>query len=252
MPAVRTASDDKFSALQPVRMGPTHNLAHRASIRVLAAEGVSHRALASAFGGSVSTIRRVISNCHSSRSIDNTAEDHDIAHREGLLAFNKLWKVTQNSNWQATRNLKKSQPEVVLTKRMEKEPEKQVAVAASQVRVAMETDSGARVSSNQSEAGAPLAVAGPSKVPSNPPSPPDFLRTFLTRIGCPELHAPLAGANFGREDLLRLARAGVDDALRYAYMEQLAARLNLPEFGVAQCVWLVENIKQLKVDEDSE
>ncbi|KAF7306186.1 hypothetical protein MIND_00408900 [Mycena indigotica] len=247
---------------------PRHTRAERASIRVLYAAGITQRALAQAFGGSVSTVGRVIYNEQSS-VVDDTSEDRSIARKAKLLKFRELETVAakihpkQLAARRPTRaassgpaSARAPRAQAARVTKTETDDEYKYAPSSTGSECESESavftddtgDSSSESNSETSDSESTKSIAS-EVVPAD--ANPDFLLSFLTRISLPGLYAPLTAANVGRADLLRLASPDITDAMRYAYVGQLTAQANIAEFGISQRVWFVEHAKQLSQSEEN-
>ncbi|KAF7317299.1 hypothetical protein HMN09_00465400 [Mycena chlorophos] len=173
--------------------GTLHNRAARASIRILFNAGVSKVTLVEDFGGSLTTIKRVIRNAYTAK--DKLDEDLGIATKAGLPKFKARW-VTLAPKQRAQA---KSDPEE------EEEP----AVASRRPRRGQRQR---RQNSAQREANEPAVEAQ---------AEPDFLKAFLAKLGgrMPKFHQALADAGMDKETLYHLG--STDQKMLDAALQQL-------------------------------
>nr|GAT56689.1 predicted protein [Mycena chlorophos] len=168
--------------------GTLHNRAARASIRILFNAGVSKVTLVEDFGGSLTTIKRVIRNAYTAK--DKEDEDLGIATKAGLPKFKARW-VTLAPKQRAQA---KADPE-------EEEP---------------------ALASRRPRRGPHHRRQNPAQHEANEPeAEPDFLKVFLAKLGgrMPKFHQALADAGMDKETLYHLG--STDQKMLDAALQQL-------------------------------
>ncbi|KAF7303462.1 hypothetical protein MIND_00575000 [Mycena indigotica] len=210
-----------------------HNRDVWASIRVLYRAGVPKATLLDDFGGSTSTMKRIIRNDYRSGK-DDEREDWAIAEEAALPKFKAAW---QRLSLAQKAHVKREPQQVVVPADGLSGPRRGARRLPIDIRTPSPDPLGREAS---------VPPPGQQPVIGDPDAHPNFLSNFLRQIGQPELYEPLKGMNVGREDLYRLAAA--DEELRDAFMEKLAG--DIPGFSAWKRIWFTEKVKRLLIEVD--